>query len=162
MEHEEFVRTEKIGINGIQMVLSKTILALPDPIPMGDIEALSELSVMRVYPTGKEDVKGIMRAVSNPTLNKMANLSRDQMDDPITGHFFHFIYLEWCFRNGLMCNDWEFTWVNEKEGNVKYVLNQTTRTATRRMHNLCLLPSTYFEKPYIWNSLLLVKTAERK
>lgn len=138
MEHIEFIRAEQNGILCVQIIISRTLLALNEPLPPDDIDALSELSVMRVYPTGKEDIREVMSRVSTSTLNKMAGLSRGQMDDPLVSQFFHFVYLEWCFRNGLMITDWEFTWVSEKEGSVKYTLNQTTRSSIKRLHNCCL------------------------
>lgn len=98
----------------------KNIIPEDSPIPSEEIDALSQLCMMSMVPTGEEDPKALMRAVSDPVLQHFITKFKEFRSNPVIGKIAQFFLIEWCYRNDHLNGDWAWKWDNLNEGKVSY------------------------------------------
>lgn len=85
-----------------------------------EVDALMQICVMGILPTGDENPKELMRTLSDPMLDHLiSNLNMIQKN-PITGKIGQFFLIEWCYRNDHLNEDWRWDWDSSNEGHMSF------------------------------------------
>jgi hypothetical protein len=109
--------------NSTIQVLRNTIKRIiPDdsPVPSAEVDALTQLCVMSMIPTGKEDPKALMRTISESIIDHLMSKFAELSVDPVVGKIAQFFLIEWCYRNDHLNGDWAWRWDSPNEGHVSY------------------------------------------
>lgn len=109
--------------NSIMNVL-KTMIAklIPKNDKVADIEidALMQICVMGLLPTGDEEPRELMRRLSDNILNHLICHLQAIQQNPIIGKIGQFFLIEWCYRNDNLNGDWKWQWDGPNEGHVSF------------------------------------------
>jgi hypothetical protein len=105
-------------------VVSTLRAALDGMLPRGsaadsEIDAIAQICVMGMIPTGEEDPKEILGSVSDETIAKMASGIKLFGRNPVIGKVAQFFIVEWGLRNGHV-EEWRWTWDGPSEGRMSY------------------------------------------
>jgi len=120
---EKLSEDPKLIRDSIIQVLRNTIKGIiPDdsPVPSKEVDALAQLCMMSVVPTGKEDPKALMRTVSDPILEHFITKFKKFSEDQVIGKVSQFFLIEWCYRSDHLEGDWAWQWDSPNEGHVSY------------------------------------------
>jgi hypothetical protein len=98
----------------------KEVIPNDGPVPPKEIDALSQLCMMSMIPTGEEDPKTLMRSISDPLVNHLIFKFDEIQKDPVLGKIAQFFLIEWCHRNDHLNGDWAWKWDGPNEGHVSY------------------------------------------
>lgn len=113
--------------------------ALEGVLPSGsatdsEVDAIAQICVMGMVPTGDEDPKAIIEGVSDETIAKIACRIKSFGRNPVIGRVAQFFVVEWGLRNGHV-EEWRWTWDGPAEGRMTYrpskPLNELIELATR-------------------------------
>ena len=109
--------------NSIMNVL-KTMIAklVPKNNKVTDIEidALTQICVMGLLPTGDEEPRELMRMLSDNVLDHLICHLQAIQQNPIIGKIGQFFLIEWCYRNDNLNDDWRWQWDGPNEGHVSF------------------------------------------
>lgn len=105
-------------------IISTLKSALDGIFPKGsakdsEIDAIAQICVMGMVPTGEENPKKILELVSNETITKMASQVKTFGKHPVIGRVAQFFVIEWGLRNGHI-EEWRWVWDGPNEGRMSY------------------------------------------
>lgn len=100
--------------------ITKRLTPKEDKITTVEIDALSQLCIMGVMPSGEEEPRKLLSQLSDPLLDHLISHLNVMKANPITGKICQFFLVEWCYRNGYLTDDWIWQWDNPNEGHVAY------------------------------------------
>jgi len=109
--------------DSIVQILRNTIKGIvPDdsPVPVKEVDALAQLCMMSIVPTGEENPKEFLRIVSDPILKHFMVKFEEFKKSPVLGKVADFFLIEWCHRQGHLNGDWAWKWDTPSEGRVSY------------------------------------------
>ena len=86
-----------------------------------DMDRLAQLCSMSTVPTGDEDVKSLVRPLSDLIVNSIVIAAKTSITNPILGRLVKIFYIEWCFRHGKLQEDWRWEWKSPSEGQLHYL-----------------------------------------
>jgi len=89
-------------------------------IPESEVDSLTQLCMMGVSVTGKENPREFLRSVSDRLLEYIVQNREEIRRNPVIGKIHQFFLIEWCYRNGHLDGDWAWKWKNPKEGDLFY------------------------------------------
>jgi len=96
--------------------------SLPDiDINEDQMNYLAQLCAMSTVPTGEEDIKSLVRPLSDIIINSVVATSKN-VTNPILTRLVKIFCIEWCFRHGHLKEDWIWEWKNPREGQLHYLL----------------------------------------
>jgi hypothetical protein len=108
-------------VSAIKSALTKILPK--DSSESREVDALSQICVMGVVPNGDEDPTGMMKLISDKTLNKIASDIKSISRNPVIGRVSQFFVVEWGLRNGYI-EEWRWTWDGPTEGHMSYRPNR--------------------------------------
>jgi hypothetical protein len=115
------VQNTAILHNSILNILKSMISKLtPAGTPNTEIDALMQICVMGMIPTGDEKPKELMRSISDKMLDHLISNMNMIQSNPITGKVGQFFLIEWCYRNEHLYNDWTWVWDSANEGRMSF------------------------------------------
>jgi len=105
-------------------VVSALRAAMDGILPKGsaadsEIDAIAQLCVMGMIPTGEEDPKQILGRVSDGTLGRVVAGIKSFAKNPVIGRVAQFFVVEWSVRTGHVA-EWRWTWDSPSEGRMSY------------------------------------------
>lgn len=83
-----------------------------------EIDALMQICVMGLIPTGDEEPRELMRRLSDDVLDHLISHLQAIKKNPIIGKVGQFFLIEWCYRNEYLNGDWKWQWDSPNEGHV--------------------------------------------
>jgi len=98
----------------------KNVVPKESPIPPKEIDALSQLCMISMIPSGDENPKALMREVSDSVLQHFVTKFKEFSSNPVIGKVAQFFLIEWCYRNDHLNGDWAWNWDSPNEGHVSY------------------------------------------
>ena len=106
----------------LKAALKSVVLSI---VPMSevkdaDMDAIAQLCALASVPMGDEDPHALTRSMSDKMLDEIignfARFERNSVFAPVSQFFF----IEWCYRNGYLVQDWKWDWDSADEGHVTY------------------------------------------
>ena len=107
----------KILRSAIQEIIPKSNTS---KVSTEEMDALSQLCTMGAIPTGDENPKEYLVALSDPLLKYLVSRLEDFKNNPLSDKICQFFLIEWCHRQGHLEGDWAWKWDNNHEGHVRY------------------------------------------
>lgn len=98
----------------------KGIVPADSPVPIKEVDALAQLCMMSIVPTGEEDPKEFLRSISDSILEHFMVKFDEFQENPVLGKIAQFFLIEWCHRQGHLNGDWAWRWDTPSEGRVSY------------------------------------------
>ncbi len=94
-------KAEAIRDSAIQVLRNtiKRIIPSDSPVPSEEVDALTQLCVMSMIPTGEEDPKVLIRTISKSIIDHLMSEFDQLKVDPVIGKIAQFFLIEWCYRN---------------------------------------------------------------
>jgi hypothetical protein len=122
-------------VQSMKFSISKNLI---EGTPVEDFNSIESLCEMRVFPTGKEDPKAIVRRMTNRSLSGLVSQYKQNSGNPIFAPVYSFFFMEWCYRQDYLKNDWSWEWNTEKEGEIRYLSELSIDQLVSKMENTCL------------------------
>jgi hypothetical protein len=110
-----------IDPKGLPGLLRKKALSLSpkgSKLSERDLDCLVQILVMASFTTGEEDVKSMIRPLSDKTLSYLFKLS--QKSGPLT-QFKCLFSIERHWRDGNLEKDWRWEWETKADGKLRYL-----------------------------------------
>jgi len=126
-------------IPDIKMMIQQAIQSV---LPAGttssaDADLVTRVCVMAAIPTGEEDPKELLRSMSDGLIVSFAtNLDRLQ-SNPVSAPVAQLFFMEWCWRQGHLNEDWKWEWDTTDEGHVSYSSKESLDELLRRVKTTC-------------------------
>lgn len=83
-------------------------------------DALAELIAIGYAPTGEENPKKLLRKISDFVIDAMVSNLKEFFKLPLLKLVIPLIWIEWCYRNKCLKNDWEWYWDSSIEGHLVF------------------------------------------
>ncbi len=109
------------GSHNLFLNMLKTIMSSSFPdlaLANEEIDGLSRLCAMSVSPAG-ENPKDFIRPLSDAVVGAIA-MSSKSTANPLIDRISQIIFIEWCFRQGRLHEDWKWEWKGPTEGQLHY------------------------------------------
>ncbi len=100
-------------------MLKKALLSSMDASEEESI-ILAELCTMAAAPIGSEDPHSMMRSLTDQTVFAGAKKYIQIKDQPLVNRVGQFFFMEWCYRNGHLEEDWKWQWDTINEGQLLF------------------------------------------
>ena len=85
-----------------------------------DVDLVTRLCMMAAVPTGEENPRELLREMSNAVVSAFAVNIEKVQKNPMSAPVAQLFFMEWCFRNEYLNDDWKWEWDSESEGHVSY------------------------------------------
>lgn len=85
-----------------------------------DLSVLTKLCLMGTMSTGDESPKELLRAMSDTNIDTIAQKLRTFDGNKINEQIGHLFFIEWCYRNDHLNEDWLWEWETPSEGKIKF------------------------------------------
>lgn len=100
--------------------LKKKIKESTEFLNEDDIDALTDLCIMSVSSTGKENPKEMCSRISDVSLNTIIANKEKYLINDVTKRILPILVIEWCGRNQYLQSDWKWEWEG-KTGKLRYL-----------------------------------------
>jgi len=106
--------------DSIRALLASTLGAEGSGVPAAEAEALTDICMMGIGVSGKENPREMARLVSDGTLDGIVGNHEAVRRNPVVGRVFQIFLVEWCYRKGHLECDWAWKWASAGEGSLFY------------------------------------------
>ncbi len=102
-----------------------------------DVSSITKLCTMSAFPEGNEDLKTIVRKLSNKFIDDMMSKFQSMISDPILAPISQFILIEWCYRHDYLNDDWRWEWNSKNEGVLNFSSKISLDQARKNAGKVC-------------------------
>lgn len=86
-----------------------------------EMEAVVKVFLLGVHRTGSEDLRDMLRKVSDPLLEHIVKNMDTISLSPVLGKIGQFFVIEWCYRNDYLMDDWSWEWEGRDGGKANFL-----------------------------------------
>lgn len=85
-----------------------------------DLDSIMKLCLMTIAPTGEEDPRRLLASMNGDMLRHLVSNREAVAANPALKGLSQFFFIEWCFREGHLEEDWIWSWEGRSGGSILF------------------------------------------